>query len=157
MLRRLCKQTCLALYPWKCVCFPFANKFLRVPMGLWRIQRNKYFFSYIILPHFKTNNCIMWLSLVVSINIIILYFIKPLILFGNSIISYVLYWKHMKRFFCGQAEPEITVIQHSLYVRSRRKHEGSMKGFSELHILSIFPETLLKLRNCRYIALCWVG
>lgn len=54
----------------------------------------------------------------------------------------------MKRVLSGQAEPEMVfVTQCSLYVRKRRKPEGKRKGYRELHILSIYPATVRKLRN----------
>lgn len=54
----------------------------------------------------------------------------------------------MKRVLSGQAEPEMVfVTQHSFHVRKRRKPEGKRKGYGELHILSIYPATVQKLRN----------
>lgn len=86
-----------------------------------------------------------------------MYFLKPFILFGNSVICYVFYWKHMKRVLHGQAEVEVLfVTQHSLYARNRRKPEGTRKAPSKLHILSIFPVTLQNRSSessCRCIAL----
>lgn len=87
--------------------------------------------------------------LVLSINI--LYLIKPFILFGSSVICYVLYWKHMKKVFSGrqtQTEPEILFItQNILYIQKRRKPVGKRKGHKDSHIFSIYPATVQKLRN----------
>lgn len=55
MLRNLCKQTCLALLDNACV-FHLQINFWLSHRGYEGFRGKKYFFSYIILPHFRTKN-----------------------------------------------------------------------------------------------------
>lgn len=103
MLQSLCKQTCLALLDNACV-FHLQINFWVSHRGYEGFRGTNISFPtlfYLILGLKKKS--IIWVILVVSINIIILYFIKPVILFENSVICYVLYWKHTKKVLSGQA------------------------------------------------------